>query len=65
MVPRSNLSADCRRTRWPGRDVFFAQIHDTSSASGLGWILDAYGCRTITDRAAWTRAETVIAGEGC
>ena len=63
MVPRSNLSADCRRTRWTGREIPFAQIHDTSS-SGLGWI-DSYGRESVADRAAWLRAETVNAGEGC
>lgn len=65
MVPGSNLSADCRRTRWPSRDVSFATIHGVSSGSGLGWILDAYGRGCIAGRAAWLRAETVNAGEGC
>ncbi len=65
MVPRSNLSADCRRTRWPGRDASFAPIHDTSSVSGLGWLTDAFERECIADRAAWHRAETVKAGEGC
>ncbi len=65
MVPRSNLSADCRRTCWPGRDAFSAQILDASTFSGLGWIADAYDRQCIADRAAWIRAETVAAGEGC
>ena len=65
MVPLPNLSTDCRRTRWTGLGLPLTRVTVISSGSGLGWILDAYWRGCIASRAAWRRAETVDAGEGC
>ena len=63
MVPRSNLSADLRRIRVPGRENVFVPIHARSD--GFGLVVDDIGRSSIADRAARQRAETVNAGEGC
>ena len=65
MVPRSNLSTDCRRIRSPDRDGALSPIGRTSSGSGLVGIIEDFARGCIVDRAAWQRAETVNAGEGC
>ncbi len=65
MVPRSNLPADLRRIRLPGREPPFAPIHHPSYGSNLDRVTDDVARSSIADRAAHQRAETVNAGEGC